>query len=42
MEAMKERAYNNKITKRDLRIIAQGNAGDKLAAERKLLAYLRK
>ena len=40
MDSMKERAYTNKITKRDLRVIAQGNAGDKLRAGRMMLAYL--
>ena len=42
MDSMKERAYTDKITKRDLRIIAQGNAGDKLRAERMTLAFLEK
>ena len=40
MAGMQERAYTNKITKRDLRIIAEGNAGDKLRAARMTLAFL--
>ena len=37
---MKTRAYNNKVTKWDMRFIAKNNAGDKLAASRKLYYYL--
>ena len=40
MQGMSFRAYQGKITKRDLRTIAQANAGDKLRAGRMMLAYL--
>ena len=39
---MKTRAYNNKVTRWDERFIAKNNAGDKLAADRKLYHYLEK
>ena len=40
MASMRERAALNQVSKRDLRTIAQGNAGDKLRAGRMMLAYL--
>ena len=40
MGEMRIRAYNGNVSKRDLRVIAQANAGDKLRAGRMMLAYL--
>ena len=40
MNEMRKRALLSRVTKRDMRLIAQGNAGDKLRAGRMMLAYL--
>ena len=42
MFEMSKRAVFNRVTKRDMRLIAQGNAGDKLRAGRMMLAFLEK